>query len=48
MKTEDSTIDMIYKLADAKMYEEKQLFYEKTGKHKRIQDMNYGKVRETK
>ena len=36
MKTEDSTIDMIYKLADAKMYEEKQLFYEKTGKHKRI------------
>lgn len=36
MKTEDSTIDMIYKLADSRMYEEKQLFYEKTGKHKRI------------
>lgn len=36
MKTEDSTIEMIYKLADSRMYEEKQKFYEKTGKHKRI------------
>ena len=35
MRTDGSTIDMIYKLADSRMYEEKKQFYEKTGKHKR-------------
>ena len=32
MKTEGSTIDTLYQLADANLYEEKKLFYERAGK----------------
>ena len=36
MKTEDCTGDMLYKIADSNMYKEKQKYYEKSGKQKRI------------
>ncbi|MBR6044324.1 MAG: diguanylate cyclase [Ruminococcus sp.] len=32
MKTEDSTLDKLYQLADAMLYEDKKQYYEKTGK----------------
>lgn len=35
MKTKDSTIDTLYQNADANLYEEKKLFYERTGKRGR-------------
>jgi len=35
MKTKGSTIDMLYQLADANLYEEKKLFYEKKGRRGR-------------
>ena len=35
MKTKGSTIDSLYQLADANLYEEKKLFYERTGKQGR-------------
>lgn len=35
MKTGDSTIDKLYNLADARLYEEKKVFYETSGKERR-------------
>ena len=35
MKTEDSTIDKLYQLADAMLYKDKKKFYERTGKDRR-------------
>lgn len=35
MKQKDSTIDTLYQMADANLYEEKKLFYERTGKQGR-------------
>lgn len=35
MKTEDSTIDKLYQLADAMLYKDKKQFYERTGKDRR-------------
>ena len=35
MKTDDSSIDRLYQLADAMMFEEKKQFYERTGRNRR-------------